>query len=82
MQAEQSQIRATHARLDERLLERVPERPGVCACVQRFLPERPVSAYVALPARRVPLLGDIASVVRAFCTQGVPETTPRTLCFL
>lgn len=76
------QIRATHARLDERLPGSVPERPGVCACVRRFLPARPIGARLAPLRSRFPLLGDIASAERSLCTQGVPETTSRTLCFL
>lgn len=36
------QIRATHARLDERLPGSVPERPGVCACVRRLPAARPI----------------------------------------
>lgn len=78
--AEPEQIRATHARLDERLPGRVPERPDICACVRHSLmgaanrrASHPTDATI------FPLLGDVAFRARCLCTQGVPETTFRTL---
>lgn len=73
------QIRATHARLDERLPGRVPERPGVCACVRRFPPARPIGARLAPPRRRSPLLGDIASAALSLHTGCARNNFPDSL---
>lgn len=66
------QIRATHARLDERLPGSVPERPGVCACVRRFLPTWPIGARLAPPRSRSPPTWRYrASAERSLCTHRV-----------